>query len=54
MAPMLTGMPLKNTEHRKEGEMSSVIELGSCGLHIVHGALQTGMTQIWLELSQSS
>ena len=25
--------------------MSSVIELGSCGLHIVHDAPQTGMTQ---------
>ena len=24
--------------------MSSVIELGSCGLHIVHDAPQTGMT----------
>ena len=26
--------------------MSSVIELGSCGLHIVHDAPQTGMTQL--------
>ena len=36
---------LKKPQQRKEGEMSSAIELGSCGLHIVHGARQIGMTQ---------
>ena len=35
----------KHSQHQEEGEMSSVIELGSFGLHIVHGALQTGMIQ---------
>ena len=35
----------KHSQHRKEGEMPSDIELGCCGLHIVHGALQTAVTQ---------
>lgn len=34
----------KHFQHQEEGEISSVIELGSFGLHIFHGALQTGMT----------
>lgn len=35
----------KHFQHQEEGEISSVIELGSFGLQIVHGALQTGMTR---------
>lgn len=35
----------KHFQHQEEGEISSVIELGSFGLQIVHGTLQTGMTR---------
>ena len=34
-----------HSQHRAKEEMPSLIELGSCGLHIVHGALQTGMKE---------
>ena len=35
----------KHSQHREEGEMTSLVQLGSCGLHIVHGALKTGMKE---------
>ena len=35
----------KHSQHRAKEEMPSLIELGSCGLHIVYGALQTGMKE---------
>ena len=35
----------KHFQHRKGGDISSLILIGSCGLHIVHGASQTDMTE---------
>ena len=29
--------------YRNENELSNLLNLGSCGLHIVHGAFQTGI-----------
>lgn len=31
-------------KHREREELPSLINFGSCGLHIVHGALKTGVT----------
>ena len=29
--------------HRTEKEFPQIVDVGSCGLHVVHGAFQTGM-----------
>ena len=31
-------------KHREQEELSQLIIVGSCGLHIIHGAFQTGAT----------
>ena len=31
-------------KHRQQEELSQLIIVGSCGLHIIHGAFQTGAT----------
>ena len=37
--------------HREEDESSPLLNLGSCSLHIVHGAFQTGnkTTDWWID-----
>ena len=46
MAPVCNRDVLKkHSEHQKEEEIPSVIELANCGLHTVHDVLQTGTTQ---------
>ena len=31
-------------KHREQKELPQLINIGSCGLHIIHGAFQTGAT----------
>lgn len=44
----------KHSQNQKEREMSSVIELGSCELDIVHDTLAKWNYSLLLESSQSS
>ena len=39
-------------EHRNEKEWPSIINIGSCGLHIVHGAFQTGVQATQWDLAK--
>ena len=36
--------------HREQEELSQLINVGSCGLHIIHGAFQTGATTTWCNI----
>ena len=38
--------------HREEKEWPSIINIGSCGLHIVHGAFQTGASKSGWEIDK--
>ena len=41
-----------HSSYREKNEFSRLINIGSCGLHVLHGALQTGIMETDWEVSK--
>ena len=42
----------KLTSHREQNDMKSLMDVGSCGLHVIHGAFQVGVESTNWELNK--
>ena len=40
----------KLNAHKEKNELPQILEIGSCGLHAINGAFQTGVKETWWEL----
>ena len=42
-----------HSKYREENELSELVNIGSWGLHVVHGALRTGMMETDCEIHKA-